>query len=86
MTMEKRYYCPVCAHELELHEVPVNTRMRLLREERGLLVKDMAAKLGVSHARISQLENGHREISLAMAVRVTKVLGITLDELAGGVL
>lgn len=39
---------------------PFGARVRQLRRERGLLLKDMAAHLGVSSAYLSALERGDR--------------------------
>ena len=39
---------------------PFGERVRQLRQERGLLLKDMAAHLGVSSAYLSALERGER--------------------------
>jgi transcriptional regulator with XRE-family HTH domain len=39
---------------------PFGERVRTLRRERGLLLKDMAAHLGVSSAYLSALERGER--------------------------
>ena len=39
---------------------PFGERVRKLRQERGLLLKDMAAHLGVSSAYLSALERGER--------------------------
>jgi transcriptional regulator with XRE-family HTH domain len=39
---------------------PFGERVRRLRQERGLLLKDMAAHLGVSSAYLSALERGER--------------------------
>ena len=39
---------------------PFGERVRQLRRERGLLLKDMAAQLGVSSAYLSALERGER--------------------------
>jgi transcriptional regulator with XRE-family HTH domain len=39
---------------------PFGERVRRLRRERGLLLKDMAAHLGVSNAYLSALERGER--------------------------
>ena len=39
---------------------PFGARVRELRRERGLLLKDMAAHLGVSSAYLSALERGER--------------------------
>src|SRR3954449_2416213 len=42
------------------HMTPFGERVRLLRRERGLMLKDMAAHLGVSSAYLSALERGER--------------------------
>ena len=39
---------------------PLGARMRALREERGISLKDMAAALNVSSAYLSALEHGRR--------------------------
>ncbi len=39
---------------------PFGEKIRCLRGERGILLKDMAAELGVSSAYLSALEHGHR--------------------------
>jgi len=39
---------------------PFGEKVRQLREERGILLKKMAADLGVSSAYLSALEHGHR--------------------------
>ena len=39
---------------------PFGERVRKLRRERGLMLKDMAAHLGVSSAYLSALERGER--------------------------
>jgi transcriptional regulator with XRE-family HTH domain len=39
---------------------PLGAKMRALREERGISLKDMAAALGVSSAYLSALEHGRR--------------------------
>jgi transcriptional regulator with XRE-family HTH domain len=39
---------------------PLGARLRQMRAERGVKLKDMAAALGVSSAYLSALEHGHR--------------------------
>ncbi len=39
---------------------PFGEKVRQLREERGILMKKMAADMGVSSAYLSALEHGHR--------------------------
>jgi len=42
------------------HMTPFGERVRQLRRERGLMLKDMASHLGVSSAYLSALERGER--------------------------
>src|SRR3954469_9621197 len=44
----------------DIEMTPFGERVRQLRRERGLLLKDMAAHLGVSSAYLSALERGER--------------------------
>src|SRR5437763_658518 len=44
----------------EARMTPFGARVRALRRERGLMLKDMAAYLGVSSAYLSALERGER--------------------------
>ena len=39
---------------------PLGAKLRAMREERGVTLKDMAASLRVSSAYLSALEHGHR--------------------------
>lgn len=39
--------------------------------------------VGVSQAYLSQLENGHRNMSIEIAVKLAKLFEIRLDELIG---
>jgi transcriptional regulator with XRE-family HTH domain len=60
---------------------PFGERMRALRAERGLPLKDMAAGLGVSPAYLSALEHGRRgRPNRRFVHRVCQYLGIIWDE------
>ncbi len=60
---------------------PFGEKMRSLRAERGLQLKDMAAGLGVSPAYLSALEHGKRgRPNRRFVHRICQVLGVIWDE------
>ena len=60
---------------------PFGERLRALREERGILLKDMAADLGVSATYLSALEHGRRsKPNWSFVQRVIHYFNIIWDE------
>jgi len=60
---------------------PFGVRLRQLRSERGMALKDMADALGVSAAYLSALEHGRRgRPTHAMVVAICAQLNIIWDE------
>jgi transcriptional regulator with XRE-family HTH domain len=60
---------------------PFGQRLRALRAERGLTLKQMAADLGVSPAYLSALEHGHRgRPNRRFVHRVCQALNIIWDD------
>ena len=60
---------------------PFGVRLRQLRDERGMSLKDMAEALGVSAAYLSALEHGRRgRPTHAMVVAICALLNIIWDE------
>jgi DNA-binding XRE family transcriptional regulator/PHD/YefM family antitoxin component YafN of YafNO toxin-antitoxin module len=55
--------------------------LRVWREYRGLTVKQLADKAGVSAPFVSQIETGQREGSVETMRKLAGVLNISLDEL-----
>lgn len=55
--------------------------IKYLREERKLSQVQVAEKVAMSRASYVALEKGTKELSLAEAVALTKLFGITIDEL-----
>ena len=51
--------CACAGHE-KRNMTPLGAKMRALRDERGVSLKDMAAALNISSAYLSALEHGHR--------------------------
>ena len=60
---------------------PFGEKMRFLRAERGLQLKDMAAGLGVSPAYLSALEHGKRgRPNRRFVHRICQFLGVIWDD------
>ena len=60
---------------------PFGARLRSLRQERGIALKDMAKGLGVSAAYLSALEHGHRgRPNRAFVHRICAYFNIIWDE------
>lgn len=56
--------------------------IRRLRHERGETQEQLAKRARISRPYLTQLENGDRKPSLAIAKKLAVALGVSLDELA----
>jgi len=56
-----------------------------LREEHGWTQKELAEKAGLSVTFLSEVENGHRNISSSKLLRIADALETTMDYLARGI-
>lgn len=61
----------------------MNIRLRELRLEKGLRLKDVAEAMGVTLRTISNYEAGIREPSLDMLVKLCKFFDVSSDYLLG---
>ena len=54
------------------------------RTDKGMTMKEVGAKLGVSESYYCAIENGSRkaELSLPMAKKLSEVFGVTVDEIS----
>lgn len=52
----------------------MKTKIKYLRQERGITQKDLAEKVGVSRQTINALENGKYNPSLVVAHKITQLL------------
>lgn len=59
------------------------TRIRELRFEQGLGVRELAAKIGLSHAAISLYENQKRTPDIMICKKFADFFGVTGDYLIG---
>ena len=55
--------------------------LKAYREQQGLSQQEVADKLGVSRQMVGFLENGEREFTADMAVKIEKELGIPREEI-----
>ena len=60
-------------------------RIRLLRKERKLTMKQLGERIGVSESAVSQYESGGRSPDVDKLTQLARVLGCTTDYLVGNV-
>jgi DNA-binding XRE family transcriptional regulator len=56
-------------------------KIRVWREYRGLLVKDLATKADVKPAYLSQIETGVREGTIDVLKRIAQALNVSIDDI-----
>jgi transcriptional regulator with XRE-family HTH domain len=64
--------------------VPVGSRLRALRKERGLTIPQLAAAAGLTNGLISQLERDLTSASLSSLARIAAALDVRLGHLVDG--
>jgi transcriptional regulator with XRE-family HTH domain len=64
-------------------EPNVGAHLRLLRQERGLTLADLATMCGVSRAMLSQIEQGRSSPSIALGWKIANGLGLPFGALLG---
>lgn len=63
---------------------PLGARLQALRLDRGLTLKELAEKAGVSKEAINGIERGIRDPRLFTAICLADALGVSLDFLVMG--
>lgn len=63
--------------------VELGNRLRVLREERRLTQKQVAAQIGVTASNISAYENGIRYPSFAALIKLAQLYKVSTDYLLG---
>lgn len=58
--------------------------MRYYREYHGLSQRQLAARVGVTNTAISAIERGAHIPSVLLALRIARVLGVSIEILWGG--
>jgi predicted transcriptional regulator/DNA-binding Xre family transcriptional regulator len=64
-----------------LDPLTVGRRIRQLRTDRGMTLDALAAELGRAPSQVSVIENGKRELKLGELQKLSRILGVTLDDL-----
>lgn len=59
----------------------MENKIKSLRTNLGLLQDELAKKCGVSRQTINAIENNKYDPSLQLAFKLSKILGVTVDEL-----
>lgn len=59
------------------------TRLRELRKERGLTQGQVAGRLGVTPSMVSAYENGIRQPSYEVLIKIARLYGVSSDYLLG---
>lgn len=59
----------------------LGARLRHRREVLGHTLTDVAYDAGIAKSHLSQVENGHVGLTLWSALRIGRVLGLTLDQM-----
>lgn len=67
--------------DVGLVEGEVPRRLRAARESRGISVRDLARRLGLTPSAISQIETGRARPSVSTLYAIVSELGLSLDEL-----
>jgi transcriptional regulator with XRE-family HTH domain len=61
----------------------VRTRLRQLRTDRGLTLRQVAERAAIDLSTLSRLESGKRRLALDHLPRLAGALGVTVDDLVG---
>lgn len=59
----------------------INERMKAARQEKNLSQAELAKAVGVSRQTVNMIENGDYNPTVALCVRLCKVLDVTLNDL-----
>lgn len=61
--------------------IDIGSRIRLLREAKGISQQDLAALCNFEKSNLSRLEAGNTNPTVLTLLKISKALGITLSEL-----
>ncbi|MEO8094558.1 MAG: helix-turn-helix domain-containing protein [Pseudolysinimonas sp.] len=64
-----------------LDSLTIGRRIRQLRSDRGLTLDDVGSALGRAASQVSVIENGKRELKLSEVQKLSRILGVTVDDL-----
>lgn len=55
--------------------------IKRIREEKGLMQKEVSAQLGIGNSNYNKLENGHRDLSVDELQKLAILFNMTTDEI-----
>lgn len=55
--------------------------IKKIREDKGLMQKEVSAHLGIGNSNYNKLENGHRDLSVEELLKLSKLFNLTTDEI-----
>lgn len=59
----------------------IGTNVKKLREQKGLLQKQVAQELGIGNSNYSKIENGVREITVRELQKLARLFDLTIDQI-----
>lgn len=62
-------------------DMSIGTNIKKLREQKGLLQKQVAEKLGIGNSNYGKIENGVRETTIKELQKLSKLFDMTLDQI-----
>ncbi len=65
----------------EYQSVPLENRLKEHREKLGVNQQELGVLVGVSRQTISQIERGGYSPSVALALKLAKVCGVTVEDI-----
>ena len=66
------------------HLIQISSRIKLRRKALGYTQEEIAEKLELSHSHYSKIENAISSPSLDTLIKISKILGISLDSIVFG--
>ena len=66
---------------MDLVEIPVKSRLKVLRAERNWSQANLADALDVSRQTINAIENGKYDPSLPLAFKISAVFKLTIEDI-----
>ncbi|MBA7656404.1 hypothetical protein ES703_64328 [subsurface metagenome] len=61
----------------------IGQRIKKLREERGLIQKVLASRLGIGRSHLANLERGHEKPGTVMVWALSHFLGVSMADIIG---
>ena len=65
----------------EYRSVPLENTLKEYREKLGINQQEMGALVGVSRQTVSQIERGGYAPSVALALKLAKICGVTVEDI-----